>query len=144
MADLDEQISSDEMSWSIVGTPVYILQVPSQAHNFAPHITCHDRGVPWVSSIHPGKLLHPYTSKRRSRRHSNKLNQIDSITEVLHISVAWNIRCFGNIANSVAWVRERTIPTEWPPPIGEVSANFSDRWCHVVRVTDTYGSILDF
>jgi hypothetical protein len=26
--------------------------------------------------------------------------------------------------NSVAWVRERTIPTEWPPLVVEVSANF--------------------
>jgi hypothetical protein len=32
----------------------------------------------------------------------------------------------------MALVRERTIPTEWPPPVGEVSANFL--WiegCHV-------------
>jgi hypothetical protein len=29
-----------------------------------------------------------------------------------------------NIINSVALVRERTIPTERPPPVGEVSANF--------------------
>jgi hypothetical protein len=29
--------------------------------------------------------------------------------------------------NSVALVRERTIPTERPPPVGEVSANFSGR-----------------
>jgi hypothetical protein len=28
------------------------------------------------------------------------------------------------IKNSVAFVRERTIPTERPPPVGEVSANF--------------------
>ena len=28
------------------------------------------------------------------------------------------------IMNSVALVRERTIPTERPPPVGEVSANF--------------------
>ena len=28
------------------------------------------------------------------------------------------------IKNSVALVRTRTIPTEWPPPVGEVSANF--------------------
>ena len=28
------------------------------------------------------------------------------------------------IINSVALVRERTIPTERPPPVGEVSANF--------------------
>jgi hypothetical protein len=26
--------------------------------------------------------------------------------------------------NSVALVRERTVPTERPPPVGEVSANF--------------------
>jgi hypothetical protein len=26
--------------------------------------------------------------------------------------------------NSMDWVRERTIPTEWPPLVGEVSANF--------------------
>jgi hypothetical protein len=43
--------------------------------------------------------------------------------------------------NSVAWVRERTIPIERPPLVGEVSANF--RGCHVVSVTDTYGRILD-
>ena len=29
-----------------------------------------------------------------------------------------------NSDNSVALVRKRTIPTEWPPPVGEVSANF--------------------
>jgi hypothetical protein len=26
--------------------------------------------------------------------------------------------------NSVALVRQRTMPTEWPPLVGEVSANF--------------------
>jgi hypothetical protein len=41
--------------------------------------------------------------------------------------------------NSMASVRERTIPTEQPPPVGEVSANFSDRGCHMVGVTDPYG-----
>jgi hypothetical protein len=42
--------------------------------------------------------------------------------------------------NSVALVRERTIPTERPPPVGEVSANFL--WiegCHVVSATDPHG-----
>jgi hypothetical protein len=28
------------------------------------------------------------------------------------------------IKNSVAWVRERTIPTKRPPPVGEVGVNF--------------------
>jgi hypothetical protein len=41
-------------------------------------------------------------------------------------------------------VREWTIPTERPPLVGEVIANFADRGCHVVRVTDTYGRILGF
>jgi len=40
------------------------------------------------------------------------------------------IACEGNVSfvqllkNSVALVRKRTIPTERPPPVGEVSANF--------------------
>jgi hypothetical protein len=32
-----------------------------------------------------------------------------------------------NLSNSVALVRERTIPTELPPVVGEVNANFADK-----------------
>ena len=32
--------------------------------------------------------------------------------------------CILTKLNSVALVRERTIPTERPPPVGEISANF--------------------
>jgi hypothetical protein len=40
-----------------------------------------------------------------------------------------------NNTNSVALVHKRTIPTERPPLVGEVSANFfADRGCHVVSV----------
>jgi hypothetical protein len=47
--------------------------------------------------------------------------------------------------NTVASVRKRTIPTERPPLVGEVSANFfADRGCHVVSVTNHYGRILGF
>ena len=42
--------------------------------------------------------------------------------------------------NSVALVRERTIPTERPPPVGEVSANFLRiEGCHVVSATGPHG-----
>ena len=42
--------------------------------------------------------------------------------------------------NSVALVRERTIPTERPPPVGEVSANFLRiEGCHVVSATVPHG-----
>jgi hypothetical protein len=45
----------------------------------------------------------------------------------------------------VASVRKRTIPTERPPLVSEVSANFfADRGCHVVSVTNPYGRILGF
>jgi hypothetical protein len=44
----------------------------------------------------------------------------------------------------MVWVRERTIPTERPPLLGEVIANFSDKECHVVSVTGPYGRILGF
>jgi hypothetical protein len=47
--------------------------------------------------------------------------------------------------NSMVWVRERTIPTERPPLVGEVIASFlADRGFHVVSVTDPYGRILGF
>jgi hypothetical protein len=42
--------------------------------------------------------------------------------------------------NSVALVRERTIPTERPPPVGEVSANFLRiEGCHVFSATASHG-----
>jgi hypothetical protein len=43
--------------------------------------------------------------------------------------------------NSVALARKRTIPTERPPYVGEVSANFCGR---VVSTTDPHGRILGF
>src|SRR5215468_6476639 len=42
--------------------------------------------------------------------------------------------------NSVAVVRERTIPTERPPPVGEVSANlWRIEGSHVVSATGPHG-----
>jgi hypothetical protein len=41
--------------------------------------------------------------------------------------------------NSVALVRERTIPTERPPLVGEVVPTFADRGCCVVSATDSHG-----
>jgi hypothetical protein len=53
--------------------------------------------------------------------------------------------CKAEKKNSVASVCKRTIPTEWPPLVSEVSANFfADRACHVVSVTNPYGRILRF
>jgi hypothetical protein len=45
--------------------------------------------------------------------------------------------------DSVAWVRERTIPTERPPLVGEVNTDFYGG-CHVVRVADRFGRIIGF
>jgi hypothetical protein len=41
--------------------------------------------------------------------------------------------------NSVALVRERTMPTERRPFVGEVVPTFADRGCCVVRATDPPG-----
>jgi hypothetical protein len=47
--------------------------------------------------------------------------------------------------NSVALVRERTILTERPPPVGEVSANFLRvEGCHVVSATGPNDRFLCF
>jgi hypothetical protein len=50
-----------------------------------------------------------------------------------------------NTKNYVAWVLERTMPTQRPPPLGEVCTNFcADRGCHVVNMTDPNDAILGF
>jgi hypothetical protein len=46
------------------------------------------------------------------------------VTRCAHIEV-WNLGIFSKKRNSVALVRKRTTPTEQPPLVGEVSANFS-------------------
>jgi len=55
-------------------------------------------------------IVAPYISQNRFNYHTNWCTYIK-----LHIKLK---------LNSVALVRERTIPTERPPPVGEVSANF--------------------
>jgi hypothetical protein len=49
-----------------------------------------------------------------------------------------------NNNNSVTLVRKRTIPTERPPLVGEVSANILRMMCRIVSVTNPYGRILRF
>jgi hypothetical protein len=45
----------------------------------------------------------------------------------------------------MALVHKRTIPTERPPLVGEVSAKFfADRGCRVVSVMDPHGRFLGF
>jgi hypothetical protein len=46
--------------------------------------------------------------------------------------------------NSVALIRERTIPTERLPLVDEVNAEFADRGCRVISTTDPYDRILVF
>jgi hypothetical protein len=46
--------------------------------------------------------------------------------------------------NSVAWVREQTIPTEQPPLVVKLVPTFVDSVFHVVSVTSPYVRILYF
>jgi hypothetical protein len=45
------------------------------------------------------------------------------------------------LKNETPWllVRKRTIPTEQPTLVCEVSANFADSGCRVVSATDPHG-----
>jgi hypothetical protein len=44
----------------------------------------------------------------------------------------------------MAWVRERTIPTERPPLVAKLVATSADRGCRVVNAADPYGRNLGF
>jgi len=50
--------------------------------------------------------------------------ELDTIEEILKFNKGAGLVIAKTKLNSVALVRERTIPTERPPPVGEVSANF--------------------
>jgi hypothetical protein len=90
------------------------------------------------------------------RRHINPLPYPKRLHLLLVVSSRWSsrigtedgnslfqrhtMRGSGSIKlNSVALVRERTMPTERPPLIGEVVRTFADRGCRVVSATDTPG-----
>jgi hypothetical protein len=51
------------------------------------------------------------------------LNKHLGCLQIIHSNIMCNF-CRLKKLNSVAWVRERTIPTERPPLVGEVSVNF--------------------
>jgi len=51
-------------------------------------------------------------------------NRLYNFHFIIFIILAYVIRYCLRMMYSVALVRERTIPTERPPPVGEVSANF--------------------
>jgi hypothetical protein len=54
---------------------------------------------------------------------SNRRLSIQAVIKPSHILEAI-VACISKLTNSVAWVRERIIPTERSPLVGEVSANF--------------------
>jgi hypothetical protein len=56
----------------------------------------------------------------RKKHHSDVFVFLSGCVWLIVINIEW----FYHKLNSVALVRERTIPTERPPPVGEVSANF--------------------
>ena len=62
------------------------------------------------------------------------------VVSIIHFAFSKLIHNIYTNDYSVASVRERTIPTERPPPVGEVSANFLRiEGCHVVSATDPHG-----
>jgi hypothetical protein len=62
--------------------------------------------------------------------------------QVISLKSLMLLKC-ANKPNSMACVREWTIPTKRPPLVGEVSASFF-AGCHVVSVTNPYRRIIGF
>ena len=55
---------------------------------------------------------------------SDSRRKVEGLIQFQERMVTTRLMIIMIIINSVALVRERTIPTEQPPPVGEVSANF--------------------
>jgi hypothetical protein len=79
------------------------------------------------SAVPPDSVTYP--SKTVSLYHNSKAlvypeHGIGPLNLMAFACKGCLLRLIALITNSVALVRERTIPTERPPPVGEVSANF--------------------
>jgi hypothetical protein len=96
----------------------------------------------WSNSCFPAILgiVNPTSATSWKFRPFEKLLYLTVCHICWHIWITSSRNILTKI-NSMAWVRERTIPTGRPPLLGEVSAN---RGCYVVSVTDPYGLILGF
>jgi len=68
---------------------------------------------------HPHCAFKLYGEVNSVKKHNYKIWLNDD-----EVSTSPRGLCIKLKLNSVALVRERTIPTERPPPVGEVSANF--------------------
>jgi hypothetical protein len=129
--------------------------IPSAQYNF---IFAHILGRPmYISSVafsgSPGEEVSNFSSQfyvilkpmRRSSNicvttynsmHQNQTTKLQILEQNTQFS---NIRSHNN-NNSVALVRERTIPAERQPLAGEVSVNFCGyKGCRVVSATELYG-----
>jgi hypothetical protein len=74
-----------------------------------------------------------------------KFNLHEGPYDILKISTVYCIDLtVKKTKNSVVLVHKRTILTEQPQPVGEVSANLADRGCRVVSATDPRGHNLGF
>jgi hypothetical protein len=94
----------------------------------------------------PIYLIFTYTCYFQLIKEESSVVTWDLLAHAFVLIMEWltQPQLYGSNFNSMVWVRERTIPTERPPLVGEVIANFADRGCYVVSVTDPYGRILGF
>jgi hypothetical protein len=81
-------------------------------------------------------LVEGFIAWRHDMRHSGCAQAIANVSNICGTHAHTVPLHFPQNLNSVAWVRERTVPTERPPLVREVSADFACRVCHVVSVKD--------
>jgi hypothetical protein len=72
-------------------------------------------------------------------------NYLSDRLEKVMASILWVWVCGPAKLNSMAWVRERTIPAEQPPLVGKVTANFlrtEGATCSAWRIPTAVFSVL--
>jgi hypothetical protein len=98
-------------------------------HNSVSHFNAQLNVSP--STVHPG--THTDTSRFLRGREGHKQKCLECMYcsssssfrgLIGRLSLGRQHKSNSNKTNTVALVRERTIPTERPPPVGEISANF--------------------
>jgi hypothetical protein len=81
--------------------------------------------LPYINQNETQEPFDPWTSSDPRTHEESSPNWGVGMPETSSIiSLTARTKQTTNKTNFVAWVRERTIPTERPQPVGEVSANF--------------------
>jgi hypothetical protein len=101
---------------------------------------CNSSDSPTYHTVNYGWVFQEFRMRHRCADEDQQNISSQSVSQPLKCQIITILA----VINSMVWVREWTIPTERPPLVGEMIANFLRIEGATFSVTDPYGRILGF